>query len=158
MTQQQSSSSRRQLNAADKDARQHLKAADVDARQDLEAADIDAMLSSFGLWRRFYPVGVYLFYSPIIAFYSWQMFVLTFAAWEPEFRCDGVGGDYNASGSGSRYDNVTGGGTGGMTKGATNDVSRGVNSSDGERRRIDNCSFAATPADSLIVEWNLVSC
>lgn len=51
---------------------------------DNSAANVDAILSSFGICRVFYPVGVYFLYLPIIAFFSWQMFILTFAAWEPD--------------------------------------------------------------------------
>ena len=96
------------------------------------AADIDAILSSFGICRGFYPVGIYLTYLPIVAFWSWQMFILSFAAWEPETRC--------AMNVSLEERNCT-------------------FSLEDCAKKGENCSleFDAKPEESLVVEWNLVS-
>ena len=105
-----------------------------------DAGEVDAVLAAFGLGRRFYPVGVYFLYSPIIVFFSWQMFILTFAAWQPEWRCRG-----NAS---NEFSNST-------TPSSFSRSSSSLNFTFDDA----NCSaeFSATAEENLVVEWNLVS-
>ena len=102
------------------------------------ARDVDAVLSSFGIRRRFYPVGVYFLHFPVIAFFSWQMFVLTFAAWEPESHC---------------ATNLTR-----VEENCTRDNNNN-NNNNCSHDEMENCTrvFDASPEESIVVEWNLVS-
>ena len=71
---------------------------------------------------------------PVIAFFSWQMFVLTFAAWEPESHC---------------ATNLTR-----VEENCTSD-----NNKNCSHDELENCTrvFDASPEESIVVEGNLVS-